>query len=158
MTRDRTNRVKRRAGATDQVVFDWKDGFGGDGEGAFEEEIVDADDRASERVFDWGKESVGEPVADGTEGSVEGGARDRGDGLAEELDSGFFAEGTGLALESYAHFKDDSTPRHRHRVGVFFEVLDVEEIHIGRGFKSGPTQKRVCGTGRRGILREGDGK
>ncbi len=39
--------------------------------------------------------------------------------FAEELDGGFFAEGAGLALESYAHFKDDSTPQHGHRVRRF---------------------------------------
>jgi hypothetical protein len=90
------------AGAADEVMLDGEDGFGDDGEGTFEEEIVDADDWTRERVFDGGKESIGEAIADGAEGGVEGGARDRGDGFAEELDGGFFAEGAGLALKGDA--------------------------------------------------------
>ena len=119
MTRDRADGIERGAGAADEVMLDGEDGFGSDGERAFEEKIVDADDGAGESVFDRGEESVGQAVADGAEGGVEGGAGDGGDSLAEELDSGFFAEGAGLALESYAHFKDDSTPQHGHRVRRF---------------------------------------
>src|ERR1700688_3466121 len=84
-------------------MLDRQDGFGGDGEGAFEQEIVDADGWAGEGVFDGGQESVREAVADGAEGGVEGGARDRGDSFAEKLDGGFFAEGSGLPLEGDAH-------------------------------------------------------
>ncbi len=97
-------RVEGRARAANQVMLDGENGFGGDGEGAFKEEIVDADDWTGERIFDRGEESVGEAFADGTEGGVEGGARDRGNSFAEEADGGFFAEGTGLALEGDAHF------------------------------------------------------
>jgi len=119
MTRDGTNRVKRRAGAADQVVLDGENGFRSNSEGAFEEEIVDADNGTGEGVFYGGEESIGEAVADGAKSSVEGGTGDGGDGFAEELDGGFFAERAGLALESYAHFKDDSTPQHGHRVWRF---------------------------------------
>ena len=111
--------IKRRVWAADQVVLDGKDGFGSDGEGAFEEKIVNADDGSGEGVFYGREESVGEAVADSAEGSVEGGARDGGDGFAEELDSGFFAEGAGLALKGYTHFKDDSTPQCGNRVRRF---------------------------------------
>ena len=111
--------IKRRAGAADQVMLDGEDCFSGDGEGAFEEEIVNTHDGSGEGVFYGGEESVGEAVADGAEGSVEGRARDGGDVVTEELDGGFFAEGAGLALESYAHFKDDSTPQHRDWVRRF---------------------------------------
>jgi len=96
--------VKRGAGYADDVMFDWEDGFGSDGQGAFEEEIVDADNRASEGVFYGGEERVGEAFADGAKGGVEGGARDGGDFDAEELDGGFFTERAGLALEGDAHF------------------------------------------------------
>ena len=51
--------IERRAGAADEVMHHGENGLGGDGKGAFEEEIVDADDRAGERVFDGGQESVG---------------------------------------------------------------------------------------------------
>jgi hypothetical protein len=93
------NGTEGRAGAADKVMLNGKYGFGGDGEGAFEEEIVDADDWTGEGVFYGSEESVGEPFGDGAEGGVEGGARDRGDGFAEELDGGFFAEGAGLSLK-----------------------------------------------------------
>ena len=119
MTRDGADRIERGAGAADEVMLDGEDGFGSDVEGAFEEKIVDADNWAGEGVFYGGEESVGQAVADGAEGGIEGGAGNGGDSLAEELDSGFFAEGAGLALESYAHFKDDSTPQHEHRVRRF---------------------------------------
>lgn len=86
------------------MVLDGEDGLGGDGEGAFEEEIVDTDDRAGERVFDRGEESVRKAFADGAEGGVKGGAWDCDDCFAEELDGGFFAEGAGLALKGNAQF------------------------------------------------------
>ena len=40
-------------------MLDGEDGFGSDGEGAFEEEVVDADDGAGEGVFYGGEESIG---------------------------------------------------------------------------------------------------
>jgi hypothetical protein len=40
-------------------MLDGENGLGSDGEGAFEEKIVDADDGACEGVFYGGKESVG---------------------------------------------------------------------------------------------------
>jgi hypothetical protein len=91
-------------------MLDGKDGFGGDGEGAFKEEIVDADDRAGEGVLNGSQESVGEAIGDGAEGGVEGRARDRGDGFAEELDGGLFAEGAGFALEGDANLSFLSRP------------------------------------------------
>lgn len=40
-------------------MLDGEDGLGGDGERAFQEEIVDTDDGAGEGVFYGGEESVG---------------------------------------------------------------------------------------------------
>jgi hypothetical protein len=111
--------VERCAGAADEVMFDGEDGFGGDGEGALEEEIVDADDRAGEGVFNGGEKGVGKAVADGAESGVEGGARNRGDAFAEKLDGGFFAEGAGLTLKGNAHYMDDSIARRRRSVRRF---------------------------------------
>jgi len=54
MRGDGADAIERRAGAADQVMLDVENGFGGDGEGAFEEQIVDAEDWAGERVFDGG--------------------------------------------------------------------------------------------------------
>ena len=59
MRGDGADRIERGAGAADEVVFDRQNGFRDDGEGAFEEEIVDADDGSGERVFYRGQESVG---------------------------------------------------------------------------------------------------
>ena len=155
MRGDGADGIERRAGAADEAVLDGEDGFGGDGERTFEHEIVDADDGAGEGVLDGDEECIGGVVADGAEDGVEGGTRDGGDGFAEELDGGGFAEGAGLALKGYTHFKDDSTPQHGHSVGVFYDVLAAEEIHNGCGCESGSLQKRVCEVGRRGILRPG---
>ena len=95
--------MKGCSGDADDVMLDGEDSFGGDGEVALEEKIVDTNDRAGERIFHGGEEGVGEAVCDGAEGGVKGGARDSGDGGAEELDGGFFAEGAGFALEGDAH-------------------------------------------------------
>lgn len=100
-------------------MLDRQDGLGGDDEGAFEEEIVNADYGSGEGIFDRGQESIREAIADGAEGGVEGGARDRGDSFAEELDGGFFAEGAGLALKRNAHFMDDSISPRGHGVRSF---------------------------------------
>src|SRR5580658_1266269 len=43
VARDGANFVEGGAGAADEMVLDGEDGFGGDGESAFEKEIVDAD-------------------------------------------------------------------------------------------------------------------
>ena len=91
--------VECGAGAADEVMLDGENRLGGDGEGAFKKEVVDADDGAGEGVFYGGQEGVGEGVGDGAEGGVEGGAGDGGNGFAEELDRGGFAERAGLALE-----------------------------------------------------------
>src|SRR5208282_647731 len=95
--------VKRGAGAADDVMLDGENGFRGDGECAFEEKIVDADDWAGESVFDGREDGVGEAFADGAEGGVERGARDSGDFVAQELDGGFFTVSAGLALKGDPH-------------------------------------------------------
>ena len=108
---DGTDGVERRAGTADEAMLNGKDGFRDDSEIALQEEVIDSDNGTREGVFYGGEEGIGEAFVDGAEGGVKGGAGDGGDSLAEELDGGFFAEGAGLALESYAHFKDDSTPQ-----------------------------------------------
>lgn len=123
--------VEGGAGAADEVMLDGKDGFGGDGEGAFEEEVVDAEDGASEGVFYWGEEGVGEAVGDGAEGGVESRAGDGGGGFAEELDGGGFAEGAGLALEGDTQFGViDSS----HTLASF---LDTNDIRSGATVSAG---------------------
>ncbi len=110
---DRMEAAERRAGATDEVMFDAEDGLGGDREGAFEKQIVDADDGPGERIFDRGQEGVSPIFADGAKSGIERGARNGCDALAEKLDCGFFAESAGFTLKRNAHFMDDSIPRQR---------------------------------------------
>ena len=104
--------AERRAGAADEMMPDREDRFGGDGESAFEKEVVDADDGSGERVFDRSQESVREAIADGAKCGIESEAWNCGDSLAKKLDCGFFAEGAGFTLKRNAHFMDDSTAQH----------------------------------------------
>ncbi len=46
-----TKALQGGARAADQMMLDGQDGFRNDAEIAFEQEIVNADDRAGERVF-----------------------------------------------------------------------------------------------------------
>ena len=103
MRGDGADGIERRAGAADEVMLDGEDCFGGDGQSAFQEEIVNADDRSRERVFNRGQESVGEAFRDGAKRGIEGGPRHGRYCFAEELDGRFFAEGAGLALKRDAH-------------------------------------------------------
>ena len=84
-------------------MLDGKNGFRDDNEFAGEKEIVDTDDRASKRIFDGSEQSVGGAFLDGAEGGIKRGAGNGSDGGAEKLESGFFAESAGLALEGDAH-------------------------------------------------------
>ena len=104
MRRDGLDLVERCAGDCDEIQLDGKNCFGGDGELIFKHEVVDADDRAGERIFDWDEERVGGVFRNGAEDGVERGARNRGDFGAEELDGGGFAEGAGFALEGDAQW------------------------------------------------------
>ena len=102
MRRDGFDLVERRAGDCDEIELDGKNRFGGDGEPIFEHEVIDADDRAGQRIFDGDEQRVGGVFRDGAEDGIERGARNGGDFGAKELDGGGFAEGAGLALEGYA--------------------------------------------------------
>ncbi len=104
MRRDGFDLVERGAGDSDEIELDGENCFGGDGEAIFEHEVVDADDRAGERIFDGDEQRVGGVFRDGAKDGVECGARDGGDFGAEELDGGGFAEGAGLALKGDAQW------------------------------------------------------
>ena len=94
--------VERCARDRYEIELDGENCFGGDVELIFEHEVVDADDRAGERIFYGDEECVRGVFSDGAEDGVESCARDGGDFGAEELDGGGFAECAGLALEGYA--------------------------------------------------------
>jgi len=115
-------------------VLDGEDGFGGDGESAFEKEIVDADDGSGEGVFYGGEERVGGAFVDGAEGGVKSGARNGGDGFAEKLDGGGFAEGAGLALEGDAHLQLVAGVCRAHR---FAGLLASEKMRRRHGLGTG---------------------
>ena len=100
-------------------MLDGQDGLRGYSEGAFEEEIVNADNGSGERVFDGGQKSIREAFVNGPKGGVKRGTRNRGDAFTEKLDCGFFAESARLALKCNAHFMDNSTPQHGHDVRRF---------------------------------------
>src|SRR5258708_27693553 len=98
-----TKTGERSSRDTDQMVFDGEDGFRDDGEPALEEKVVDAHDRTSQRVFDGREKCVGGALIDGAEGSVKRGAGHGGNGVAEKLDCGGFAESAGFPLKGHAH-------------------------------------------------------
>ena len=100
------------AGDGDEIELDGQNCFGGDGAGRLsQQEVVDADDRAGERIFDGDEQRVGGVFRDGAEDGVERSARDGGDFGAEELDRGGFAEGAGFALKGDSHFVNVQTQK-----------------------------------------------
>ena len=102
MRRDAFDLIERCAWNRDEIELDRENRFGGDGQPIFEHEVVDADDRAGERIFDGDEERVGGVFGDGAKDGVECRARDSSDFGAEELERGGFAECAGLALKGDA--------------------------------------------------------
>ena len=98
-----SNARERGTGDTDEMVLDEKDGFRDDGEPALQQEVVDAHDGAGEGVFHGSKQGVGGAFADSLEGGIKRDAGHGGDGAAEQLNRGSFAEGSGLTLKGDAH-------------------------------------------------------
>lgn len=92
-----------RSGTGHEVMFNGKNGFTADFERAFEEQVVDADDRPGKGVLDGDNQSVGGGVGNGLECGIERGTGHGFDLLTKKLDGGSFAEGTGFALEGDAH-------------------------------------------------------
>src|SRR5712691_9832070 len=92
------------AGAADEVMLDGQNRFCDDSEIAFEKKVIDADDRAGQRIFDGSQEGVGGAFLDGAKGGVEGGTWHGDDLFAKKLESGFFAESAAFALEGDAHW------------------------------------------------------
>src|SRR4029077_8860356 len=103
MRSDRTNIVECRSRAADEVMFDGMDNFRDDAEITFEEEIVNADDRAGERIFHGGKQRVSSAVPDRAEGGIKRRTGYGGNSAAEKLNGRGFAKGAGLTLEGHAY-------------------------------------------------------
>ena len=94
--------VESGAGNADYMVFDGQNGFRDDGQIAFEEQVVNANDRTSESIFHGSKQRICYPIGDRAKSGVESGTRNRGDSIAEQLNGGLFAESAGFALKSHA--------------------------------------------------------
>lgn len=98
----RGNGAKTSEGGTrtpDKLMLNVKDGFRDHAQVALNEQVVNADDGASEGVFHRSKKGVGGAFGNGLKCGVEGGARNRGNGFAEELNGGGLAEGARLTLK-----------------------------------------------------------
>ena len=102
MRGDGFDSFERCAGDRDEIELDGENCFGGDRQLILKHEVVDADDRTGERIFDGDKQSLGGVFGNGAEHRVERGARHRGDFGAQELNGSGFAEGAGFTLEGYA--------------------------------------------------------
>src|SRR5260370_8312768 len=101
MRSDRTNITEGRSRAANEMMFDRQDGFRDDAEITFEQEIVNAHDRASEGVFHRGQKSVRSAVRNGPESGIKGGTCNCSDPVAEKLDGSLLAERAGFALEGH---------------------------------------------------------
>src|SRR2546421_3085403 len=96
--------LKRSARTTDQLVFDTKNCLRDNNEIAFQQQVVNSDNRTSQRIFHGDEQSVGGALGNGAEGGMERVTRHSGDFLAQQLHRGGFAESTGFALKRHAHF------------------------------------------------------
>ena len=65
--------------------------------------IVDADDRAGQRVFDWNEQSISGAVRNGAEHRVECGPWHGGDFFPEKLHGSGFTERAGFTLKRDPH-------------------------------------------------------
>src|SRR5438128_6317605 len=99
MRRDGAKTGQCGARAADELVFDVENGFRDHGEIAFKKQVINADDGASERIFNGSEQRAGSAFRNSGKGGIERGARDSSDGFAEKLNGGGFAEGAGFALE-----------------------------------------------------------
>jgi len=92
--------VSEAPGIPIELMFDLENSFRDHGKIAFEQQVIDADDGAGERVFHGSEENVCDTFRNCGEGGIECGARNRGDGFTEKPDGGCFAEGAGFSLKA----------------------------------------------------------
>ncbi len=85
-------------------MFDGENRFAAHFQGTFQKQVVDANDGASERVFDRDQKGVCKSFVDGPERDVERGTRNGCDRLAEKLNGRSFAESSRFTLKGDAHF------------------------------------------------------
>ncbi len=102
MRRDGTNTFERGTRDGNELHLDWQNRFGDNREPALQQQVEYADDGASQGILDGREERVRGAFGDGAEGGVKGGARHGGDGAAEELNGGGFAESARFALKGHA--------------------------------------------------------
>src|SRR5262249_7288809 len=80
-------------------MLDVKNGLRDNAQAAFEEQVVDANYGAGERVFNGSQQSVRGALGNGTKSGVECCTWNSFDAFAEELNRRRFAECAGLALK-----------------------------------------------------------
>src|SRR5579859_7013161 len=100
--RDGAQIAEGRPGTADELMLNAQDCFRDHGKTAFQKQVVDADDRTGERVFDWGEKRVGVTIGNCSESRIERSAGNRGNGFAEELNGRSFAERATFTLKSDA--------------------------------------------------------
>src|SRR5438477_1363893 len=91
------------ARAPDYVVLNGKNRFGNNSQFTLEQQVVHANDRASQRIFDGSEQRVGRSFVDGAKRRIERCTWNGGNPIAQQLDCGRFAECAVFALEGYAH-------------------------------------------------------
>src|SRR5207245_6491972 len=87
----------------DELHLDWQNCLRDNRKPAFHQQIEHTHDRARQRILHRCEERVSRALSDGREGGLKRRPWHRGNGAAEKLDGGFFAERAGFALKSHAH-------------------------------------------------------
>lgn len=157
MRSDRPQTSERRAATTDQMVLDRQDRLGGNREGALQKQIVNADNRPGEGIFDRSQDRIRETVINGPESRIKCGAWNRSDSVSEKLDGGFFTESAGFALKRDTHRMDDSISRNADDGcgirGRFARIESPRDETVVQGRRAPEAGKRRAS---HGILRWGE--
>src|SRR5579859_3996594 len=95
--RDGAQIGERRSGTADELMLNVQNCFCDHGKIAFKEQVINADDGASERIFDGREESVGAAIGNCSESRIERSTGNRGDGVAKKLNGRSFAESATFA-------------------------------------------------------------
>src|SRR5437016_250962 len=102
MRSDGFQTVKSRARTADQVMFDREDDFRDDFQVAFQQKVVNANDRPGKRVLNGSEKGVGRAFRDRAKRGIKRCTWNGGDRFAQKLDRRGFAEGTVLALKGHS--------------------------------------------------------
>jgi hypothetical protein len=101
-----SNTRKSGAGATDQVMLDGKNRFRNNSKVALQQQVINANHRARQRILDGSQESICLPFANRAKRAVKCRAGNRNYRRTQQLHSRSFAERSRFALKGYAHHDD----------------------------------------------------